>query len=81
MLSFAKSGIRSLPSTIINLKKLRVLDVTGCGGLRIDNGVFKNLVKLEELYACPFEYHGETIIFKGDNCNEVVERWKNLSGI
>ncbi|CAH1435234.1 unnamed protein product [Lactuca virosa] len=56
VLSFASSGvvgssygIDRMPSTFKNLKKLRVLDVTGCNGLRIDNGVFKILVRLEEL--------------------------------
>ncbi|XP_023750641.1 disease resistance protein RPS2 [Lactuca sativa] len=81
VLNFSKSRIKSLPSTIGNLKKLRVLDVTGCGGLRMDNGVFKNLVRLEELYACSLSYHEETISFTGDNCNEVAERWKNLSAL
>ncbi|KAM0013769.1 putative P-loop containing nucleoside triphosphate hydrolase, leucine-rich repeat domain superfamily [Helianthus debilis subsp. tardiflorus] len=39
-----------LTSTIGNLRKLKLLDLTGCVDLHIDDGVFKNLVKLEELY-------------------------------
>ncbi|CAH1421776.1 unnamed protein product [Lactuca virosa] len=72
VLSLASSSIDRLPSTFQNLNKLRVLDVTGCGGLHIDNGVFKNLVRLEELWA-----FGEAISFIGDKCNEVAERWKS----
>ncbi|CAH1435240.1 unnamed protein product [Lactuca virosa] len=81
VLSFARSIIKSLPSTIGNLKKLRVLDVTGCGGLHIDNGVFKNWVRLEVLYAYSFDRYGNAISFTGDKCNEVAERWKNLSAL
>nr|KAJ0220422.1 hypothetical protein LSAT_V11C200051130 [Lactuca sativa] len=81
VLSFAKSGIKSLPSTIRNLKKLRILDVTGCDGLCIDNSIFKKLVKIEELYACRFDHYRGTISFTGDNCNEVIERWKNISAL
>ena len=81
VLSFAKSGIKSLPSTIRNLKKLRILDVTGCDGLCIDNSIFKKLVKIEELYACRFDHYQGTISFTGDNCNEVIERWKNISAL
>ncbi|KAJ0806626.1 putative P-loop containing nucleoside triphosphate hydrolase, leucine-rich repeat domain superfamily [Helianthus annuus] len=43
-------GIDKLPSKIGNLRKLKLLDLTGCGHLHIDDGVFINLVKLEELY-------------------------------
>nr|GFB78258.1 NB-ARC domains-containing protein [Tanacetum cinerariifolium] len=56
VLSFAYSGITILPSTFGNLKKLRLLDVTGCyNNLVIDDGVLKNMVKLEELYMIAFD--------------------------
>ncbi|KAK9080866.1 hypothetical protein SSX86_000008 [Deinandra increscens subsp. villosa] len=50
VLSFAHCGIRKLPSTIGNLKRLKLLDLTGCVDLQIDDGVFMNLDNLEELY-------------------------------
>uniref|UniRef100_A0A251VIJ4 Putative leucine-rich repeat domain, L domain-like protein n=1 Tax=Helianthus annuus TaxID=4232 RepID=A0A251VIJ4_HELAN len=50
VLSLAYCGIQKLPSTIGNLRKLKLLDLTECVDLHIDDGVFINLVKLEELY-------------------------------
>ncbi|MFS8008211.1 putative P-loop containing nucleoside triphosphate hydrolase, leucine-rich repeat domain superfamily [Helianthus anomalus] len=50
VLSFAQCGIRKLPSTIGNLKRLKMLDLTGCVDLHIDDGAFKNLHNLVELY-------------------------------
>ncbi|KAJ0606061.1 putative P-loop containing nucleoside triphosphate hydrolase, leucine-rich repeat domain superfamily [Helianthus annuus] len=50
VLSLAYCGIRKLPSKIGNLRKLKLLDLTECADLHIDDGVFINLVKLEELY-------------------------------
>ncbi|KAJ0617001.1 hypothetical protein HanRHA438_Chr02g0095071 [Helianthus annuus] len=50
VLSLAYCGICKLPSKIGNLRKLKLLDLTGCANLHIDDGVFINLVKLEELY-------------------------------
>ncbi|MFS7916196.1 putative P-loop containing nucleoside triphosphate hydrolase, leucine-rich repeat domain superfamily [Helianthus anomalus] len=50
VLSLAYCRIRKLPSKIGNLTKLKLLDLTGCEDLHIDDGVFINLVKLEELY-------------------------------
>ncbi|KAJ0617025.1 putative P-loop containing nucleoside triphosphate hydrolase, leucine-rich repeat domain superfamily [Helianthus annuus] len=50
VLSLAYCGIDKLPSTIGKLRKLKLLDLTGCNDLHIDDGVFINLVKLEELY-------------------------------
>ncbi|KAJ0705033.1 putative P-loop containing nucleoside triphosphate hydrolase, leucine-rich repeat domain superfamily [Helianthus annuus] len=50
VLSFAHCGIHKLPSAIGNLRKLKLLDLTGCVDLHIDDGTFKNLHNLEELY-------------------------------
>ncbi|KAM0013755.1 putative P-loop containing nucleoside triphosphate hydrolase, leucine-rich repeat domain superfamily [Helianthus debilis subsp. tardiflorus] len=50
VLSLAYCGINKLPSKIGNLRKLKLLDLTRCDNLHIDDGVFINLVKLEELY-------------------------------
>ncbi|CAI9261481.1 unnamed protein product [Lactuca saligna] len=72
VLSFAKSCIEWLPSTIGNLKKLRLLDLRDCNGLRIEQGVLKKLVELEELYI------GNAYGFRDDNCNEMAERSNNL---
>ncbi|PWA51591.1 resistance protein candidate RGC20 [Artemisia annua] len=46
VLSLANSGITTIPSTFRNLKRLRLLDVTGCYNLVIDDG---NLLNLEVL--------------------------------
>ncbi|KAL4579065.1 hypothetical protein LXL04_015200 [Taraxacum kok-saghyz] len=81
VLSFANSGIEWLPSTIGNLKKLRLLDLTNCYRLRIDNGVLKQLVKLEELYMRVVGGNGKAISFTEDNCNEIAELSKNLSAL
>nr|KAJ0221957.1 hypothetical protein LSAT_V11C200052260 [Lactuca sativa] len=78
VLSFANSNIEWLPSTIGNLKKLRLLDLTNCKGLRIDNGVLKNLVKLEELYMGVNRLYGQAVSLTDENCNEMAERSKNL---
>ncbi|KAM0013758.1 putative P-loop containing nucleoside triphosphate hydrolase, leucine-rich repeat domain superfamily [Helianthus debilis subsp. tardiflorus] len=50
VLSLAYCYIQELPSKIGNLRKLKLLDLTGGFNLHIDDGVFINLVKLEELY-------------------------------
>ncbi|KAF5819991.1 putative P-loop containing nucleoside triphosphate hydrolase, leucine-rich repeat domain superfamily [Helianthus annuus] len=50
VLSLAYCDINKLSSKIGNLGKLKLLDLTGCAYLHIDDGVFINLVKLEELY-------------------------------
>ncbi|CAI9271038.1 unnamed protein product [Lactuca saligna] len=81
VLSFANSGIEWLPYTIGNLVKLRLLDLTGCAGLRIDNGVFENLVELEELYTMAGGRYGKAISFTNDNCNEIAKRSRNLSAL
>ncbi|PWA92782.1 NB-ARC domains-containing protein [Artemisia annua] len=63
------SGIKKLPSTIGNLRKLKLLDLTNCDNLRIDDGVFQNLVRLEELYIRA--YMGRAIKFTDANCAEL----------
>ncbi|XP_052624730.1 probable disease resistance protein At4g27220 [Lactuca sativa] len=81
MLSFADSGIEWLPSTIGNLKKIRLLDLTNCHGLCIANGVFKKLVKLEELYMRVVRQHRKAVNLTEDNCNEMAERSKDPSAL
>ncbi|XP_052624295.1 uncharacterized protein LOC111909128 [Lactuca sativa] len=87
VLSIANSAIKLLPSTIGDLKKLRLLDLTNCVGLCIANGVFRNLVKLEELYMRVDDRDSffvkaddsKTISFMDDNYNEMEERLENIS--
>nr|GEV94324.1 disease resistance protein At4g27190-like [Tanacetum cinerariifolium] len=79
VLSFAHCGIRKLPSTIGNLKELKQLDLTGCVDLHIDEGVFKSLVKLEELYLRVSR--GKRINFTDANFNELAQCSRNLSAL
>jgi hypothetical protein len=79
VLSFANCGIRKLPSTIGNLKELRQLDLTGCVDLHIDEGVFKSLVKLEELYMRASS--GKHINFTDASFNELAQCSRNLSAL
>ncbi|PWA62559.1 NB-ARC domains-containing protein [Artemisia annua] len=79
VLSFAHCGIHKLPSTIGNLKKLKQLDLTGCVNLHIDEGVFKGLVKLEELYMRVSD--GKRIRFTDANFNELAQCSRNLSAL
>ncbi|PWA86790.1 NB-ARC domains-containing protein [Artemisia annua] len=79
VLSFANSDITTIPSTFGNLKKLRLLDVTGCCNLVIDDGVLKSLVKLEELYMRSFD--GRAVCFTDNNNSELAERSKNLCAL
>ncbi|PWA67794.1 NB-ARC domains-containing protein [Artemisia annua] len=79
VLSFANCGIQKLPGTIGNLKKLKQLDLTGCVDLHIDEGVFKSLVKLEELYMRVSR--GERINFTDANFNELAQCSRNLSAL
>ncbi|GKF56466.1 NB-ARC domains-containing protein, partial [Tanacetum coccineum] len=79
VLSFANSGITILPSTFGNLKKLRLLDVTGCYNLVIDDGVLKNMAKLEELYMIAFDK--KACCFTDNNCNELAARSEHLSAL
>ncbi|KAL7611906.1 hypothetical protein Lser_V15G04803 [Lactuca serriola] len=79
VLSFAHCGIRKLPSTIGNLKKLKLLDLTGCINLQIDDGVLKSLVKLEELYM---RVDGKKAIrFTDSNHAELAEMSENISAL
>ncbi|XP_023766275.3 uncharacterized protein LOC128132144 [Lactuca sativa] len=79
VLSFAHCGIRKLPSTIGNLKKLKLLDLTGCVNLRIDDGVLLNLVKLEELYMRVDDR--KAIRFTDSNRVELAELSNHLSAL
>ncbi|KAK9064478.1 hypothetical protein SSX86_015860 [Deinandra increscens subsp. villosa] len=67
-LSFAYCGLSMLPLTIGKLKKLKLLDMTECVNLRIENKVFQNFKSLEELYmrASP----GKPIRFTNANYGE-----------
>ncbi|KAK1422913.1 hypothetical protein QVD17_18202 [Tagetes erecta] len=49
-LSFVDCNITRLPLAIGKLKRLKLLDLTRCVRLHIDDGVFQNLSSLEELY-------------------------------
>ncbi|MFS7916209.1 putative P-loop containing nucleoside triphosphate hydrolase, leucine-rich repeat domain superfamily [Helianthus anomalus] len=69
VLSLVYCRIRKLPSKIGNLRKLKLLDLTGCNDLHIDDGVFINLVKLEELYMRTPYYRG--IEFTDANLEEL----------
>ncbi|KAL4586180.1 hypothetical protein LXL04_010812 [Taraxacum kok-saghyz] len=77
VLSFAHCGINYLPSTIGKLKQLKLLDLTGCVDLRIDDGVLRNLVKVEELYMRVGD--GNVIRFTETNCDELAECSEHLS--
>ncbi|PWA88626.1 NB-ARC domains-containing protein [Artemisia annua] len=84
VLSFANSSITILPSTFGKLKKLRLLDVTGCYNLVIDDGVLKGLVKLEELYMRSLYMRslGEhALCFTDNNSTELAERSENLCAL
>nr|XP_043606719.1 uncharacterized protein LOC122578755 isoform X2 [Erigeron canadensis] len=69
ILSFAHCKIKRLPSMIGKLKNLKLLDLTGCVALCIDDGVFRNLVSLEELYMRVFG--SRPIRFTDVNCDEL----------
>ncbi|KAI7728779.1 hypothetical protein M8C21_031624, partial [Ambrosia artemisiifolia] len=77
ILTLANCGIRNLPSKLGNLKRLKLLDLTGCLGLSIDDGVFMNLVKLEELYMKASTRM--PIRFTDGNCDELSMLSKHLS--
>ncbi|KAI3746191.1 hypothetical protein L6452_08615 [Arctium lappa] len=79
-LSFAHCRLRKFPSTVRNLKELKLLDLTGCVDLIIDDGVLKNLIKLEELYVKVVSASGgkNSIRFKDSICVELAELSKNL---
>ncbi|CAH1435286.1 unnamed protein product [Lactuca virosa] len=79
VLSFAHCGIRELPSTIGKLKKLKLLDLTGCVNLRIDDGVLKDLINLEELYMRVADE--KAIRFTDSNHAELAELSEHLSAL
>ncbi|KAJ9541950.1 hypothetical protein OSB04_028456 [Centaurea solstitialis] len=84
VLSFAHCRIKKLPSIIGNLKELKLLDLTGCEDLCIDDGVLINLVKLEELYMRAYKasYNTKkTVRFTHVNGDELVECSKNLTSL
>ncbi|KAJ9541939.1 hypothetical protein OSB04_028445 [Centaurea solstitialis] len=84
VLSFAHCRIKKLPSTIGKLKELKLLDVTGCDNLCIDDGVLRNLIKLEELYMRTYKVPRSTnegIRFTHANRDELVHCSKNLTSL
>ncbi|CAI9271039.1 unnamed protein product [Lactuca saligna] len=81
VLSFAGSNIQWLHPRIGNLKKLRLLDLTDCSAILIDEGVFKSLEKLEELYAIAGGEDRNAIKFTDNNLNGMAERSKTLSAL
>ncbi|KAL8228881.1 hypothetical protein R6Q57_013781 [Mikania cordata] len=68
-LTFVNCRIGRLPRVIGKLKKLKLLDLTRCVDLRIDDGLFENLAGLEELYMKP--YYNSPIRFTKVNCDEL----------
>ncbi|KAD7477339.1 hypothetical protein E3N88_00475 [Mikania micrantha] len=69
ILSLSYCDINKLPSTIKMLKMLKLLDLTECRNLCIDDGVFQSLDKLEELYLRVFS--PKSIRFSDANCDEL----------
>ncbi|XP_076921648.1 disease resistance protein At4g27190-like [Bidens hawaiensis] len=69
VLSIARCNIRKLTSAIGKLKRLKLLDLTGCVNLCIDDGVLENLKNLEELYMRASEE--KPIRFTDPNCDEL----------
>ncbi|KAD7478933.1 hypothetical protein E3N88_02069 [Mikania micrantha] len=70
-LTFVDCRIRRLPRVIGKLKKLKLLDLSGCDDLRIDEGVFENLAGLEELYLKRKPFIERPIRFTKANCEEL----------
>ncbi|KAM0058471.1 putative P-loop containing nucleoside triphosphate hydrolase, leucine-rich repeat domain superfamily [Helianthus debilis subsp. tardiflorus] len=69
VLNLAGCGIHKLPSKLGNLKRLKLLDLSGCVSLYIDDGVFENLNQLEELYMGVCQE--SCIRFSDTNCDEL----------
>ncbi|XP_076931553.1 uncharacterized protein LOC143596746 [Bidens hawaiensis] len=69
VLSIARCNIRKLTSAIGKLKRLKLLDLTGCVNLCIDDGVLENLKNLEELYMRASKK--KPIRFTDPNCDEL----------
>ncbi|KAL7611591.1 hypothetical protein Lser_V15G05477 [Lactuca serriola] len=63
----------------VSLKKLKLLDLTGCVNLRIDDGVLLNLVNLEELYMRVDDE--KAIRFTDSNRVELAELSNHLSAL
>ncbi|KAD7478959.1 hypothetical protein E3N88_02095 [Mikania micrantha] len=68
-LTLVDCRISRLPRVIGKLKRLKLLDLTGCVDLFIDDGLFENLAGLEELYMKP--YYDRPIRFTKINCEEL----------
>ncbi|KAD7478953.1 hypothetical protein E3N88_02089 [Mikania micrantha] len=68
-LTLVDCRISRLPRVMGNLKKLKLLDLTKCVDLRIDDGLFENLAGLEELYMKP--YYDSPIRFTKINYEEL----------
>ncbi|KAD7478956.1 hypothetical protein E3N88_02092 [Mikania micrantha] len=68
-LTLVDCRISRLPRVIGKLKRMKLLDLTGCVDLLIDDGFFENLAGLEELYMKP--YHDSPIRFTKVNYEEL----------
>ncbi|XP_076890580.1 putative disease resistance protein At1g63350 [Bidens hawaiensis] len=79
VLSIAYCGIHKLPSKLGKLKRLKLLDLTGCVDLCIDDGVFQSMQKLQELYMRVSDK--KTIRFTDTNCDELNMRSINLRAL
>ncbi|XP_076901651.1 uncharacterized protein LOC143556116 [Bidens hawaiensis] len=77
VLRLANCHINKLPSNIRKLKRLRLLDLTGCDALCIDDGVFQSFEKLEELYMGVSRR--STVKFTDANCKELRMLSRKLS--
>ncbi|KAI7734680.1 hypothetical protein M8C21_009098, partial [Ambrosia artemisiifolia] len=79
VLNLADCGIHKLPSKIGKLKKLKLLDLSGCANLCIDDGVFQNLNQLEELYMGVCEESNIRLSYT--NCRELKILSMQLSAL
>ncbi|XP_060177252.1 probable disease resistance protein At4g27220 [Lycium barbarum] len=83
ILSFRGSDIKVLPAQIGKLKKLRLLDMSGCGDLReIAPNVISSLVRLEELYmGCNFGFRWAVVEEGKERSNASVGELETLSNL
>ncbi|XP_055808017.1 probable disease resistance protein At4g27220 [Solanum dulcamara] len=83
ILSFRGSNIKVLPAHIGKLKKLRLLDMSGCRDLReIAPNVISGLVRLEELYmGCNFSFRWEVEEEGKEKSNASVGELETLSNL